>query len=146
MTPERVLVLGANMHAKTLNGATAKAGEQDLKASYDADGVVVRDAEWGGLNVGFQRFPKGFDLRPLLAGLPHGECQCPHWGYVTKGRLVMEQGGRATVVGPGEAYYLAPGHSVRFDADTELVELSPAAELAVTMAAIERNLAARGGA
>lgn len=130
------------MQAQKMQDATAKGGAKDLVTSYDADGVVVRDAEWGGQNVGFQRFPKGFDLRPLLMGLPHDECQCPHWGYVTKGRLVIEHGGSSTIVGPGEAYYMAPGHSVRFEADTELIEISPAAELAKTMAAIEKNLTA----
>ena len=123
-----------------------KGAQKDLVTSFDADGVVVREAEWGGQNVSFQTFPKGFDLTPLLRGLPQDQCQCPHWGLVTKGRMIVLAGGRETVVGPGETYYMAPGHSVRFDADTELVEWSPAAELAKTMAAIERNLARRGSA
>lgn len=123
-----------------MSQTTQKGGSKDLVTSFDADGILVRDAEWGGLNVGFQRFPKGFDLRPLLKGLPHDECQCPHWGYVTKGTMVVVEAGRETRVGPGEAYYMAPGHSVRFDADTELVEWSPAIELAKTMKAIEANL------
>lgn len=122
--------------------AAQKGGAKDLATSYDADGVVVREADWGGLNVSFQRFPKGFDLAPLLRGLPGDACQCPHWGYVTKGRLVIVQEGGEVRVGPGEAYHMPPGHSVRFEEDTELVELSPPAELAKTMKVIAANLPA----
>lgn len=118
-----------------------KGAEHDLVTSYDADGVRVRDADWGGQNVGFQRFPKGFDIAPLLRGLPHDECQCPHWGYVFRGRMVVTHAGRETVVRAGEAYYAPPGHSVRFDEETDLLELSPADQLAATMAAIGANLA-----
>lgn len=120
---------------------TYKGAAKDLVTSYDADGTLIREADWGGLNVSFQKFPKGFDLAPLLRGLPNDRCQCPHWGYVTKGRMVVSAGGRDVAVGPGEAYYAAPGHSVRFDEDTELIEMSPQAELAKTMAVITANLA-----
>lgn len=119
---------------------TQKGASNDLVTTYDADGVVLREAEWGGQNVSFQRFPKGFDLAPLLKGLPHDACQCPHWGLVTAGRMIVTQGGKSSSVGAGEAYYLAPGHSVRFDAATELIEWSPAAELAKTMEVITANL------
>lgn len=112
----------------------------DLVTSFDADGILIREAEWGGINVGFQRFPKGFDIRPLLKGLQHDECQCPHWGIVMKGSMVVSAGGEDTVIGPGEVYYAAPGHSIRFEADTELIEWSPADELAKTMKVIEANL------
>lgn len=128
--------------AKMQHGEVQKGKSSDLVTSYDADGVLIREAEWGGQNVGFQRFPKGFDLSPLLKGLPHDECQCPHWGYVFSGRMVVRHAGRDVTVGPGESYYVAPGHSVRFEADTELVEWSPAADLAKTMAAIAKNLEA----
>lgn len=127
---------------RTMNAknTTAKGAAKDLVTSFDADGIVVRNAEWGGQDVGFQTFPKGFDIKPLLKGLPHDECQCPHWGYVFSGRMIVESAGKETAVGPGEAYYLPPGHSVRFDADTQLIELSPAVELAKTMAVIEANV------
>ena len=118
-----------------------KGASKDLVTSFDADGVVVREAEWGGQNVSFQRFPKGFDIKPLLRGLPHDECQCPHWGLVTKGIMIVSQRGKPDVrVGPGETYYAPPGHSVRFDEETELVEWSPAEALAKTMKVIEANL------
>ena len=124
------------------NNASRKGASHDLVTSFDADGILVREAEWGALNVGFQRFPKGFDLSPYLRGLPNDECQCPHWGYVTKGRLVIAARGKPDlVVGPGETYYMAPGHTIRFDAETELIEWSPAEDLAKTMKVIEANFA-----
>ena len=128
------------------NASILKGAQKDLVTSFDADGILVREAEWGGQNVGFQRFPKGFDIRPLLRGLPHDECQCPHWGYVLRGEMIAIAGGREVVVRAGEAYYLAPGHSIRFDQDAEVLEWSPAAELAKTMAVIGKNLEKAGSA
>lgn len=125
----------------THDDTTKKGASKDLVTSFDADGVLVREAEWGGMNVGFQTFPKGFDIKPLLKGLPHDACQCPHWGLVTKGRMIVHQRGKEVAVAAGETYYLPPDHSVRFDADTELIEWSPADQLAKTMKVIEANLA-----
>lgn len=128
-------------HHSSKNAPVQKGAAKDLITSFDANGVVVREADWGSLNVSFQRFPAGFDLTPLLRGLPHDRCQCPHWGYVTKGRMIVSQSGIPDVaVGPGEAYYAPPGHTIRFTEETELLELSPPAELAKTMAVIGANL------
>lgn len=123
-----------------------KGGQKDLVTSFDADGIQVREAEWGGQNVSFQRFPKGFDIAPLLKGLPHDQCQCPHYGFVLKGAMVASSGGREVRVRAGETYYLAPGHSIRFDEDAELLEWSPADALAKTMTVILKNLEAAAGA
>ncbi len=72
---------------------------------------------------------KGIDLRPLLAGLPDDLCQCPHWGYVLKGKVRMH-----TTTGPmdyeaGQAFYWAPGHAREILEDAEYVDFSPTQEL-----------------
>jgi len=44
----------------------------------------------------------------------------------------------------GEAYYVAPGHTPRHHAGTEIVEFSPAALLDETIPVVLRNLDADG--
>ena len=130
----------------TSTNGIQKGSQDDLVTSFDAEGILIREADWGGQNVSFQRFPKGFDIRPLLKGLPRDECQCPHYGYVLSGTMVAVSGGREVRVRAGETYYLAPGHSVRFDEVAEVLEWSPSDALAKTMAVIERNLKAQAPA
>ena len=60
---------------------------QDLTVSMEMGDVVIREVEWGDLNVALESFPPGVDSAPIFKGLPDDRCQCPHWGYVTKGRL-----------------------------------------------------------
>ena len=40
-----------------------------------------------GYSVGFEKYTADADLAPLFAGLPDDRCQCPHWGYVIKGKV-----------------------------------------------------------
>ena len=40
-----------------------------------------------GYTIDFLSFRKEVDAAPLRAGLPDDRCQCPHLGYVLKGRL-----------------------------------------------------------
>ena len=41
----------------------------------------------GGYSVGFETYTADADLAPLFVGLPDDRCQCPHWGYVIKGKV-----------------------------------------------------------
>jgi quercetin dioxygenase-like cupin family protein len=62
-------------------------------------------------------------------------------GYVFKGRMRFTHvDGTEQVVGPGEAYYVPPGHRWTCLEDTEIVEFSPTDELARHMEAVARNL------
>ena len=40
-----------------------------------------------GYNVSFDRYDQDLDLTPLFKGLPDDRCQCPHWGFVLKGKV-----------------------------------------------------------
>ena len=44
-----------------------------------------------------------------------------------------------------DAFYLPPGHAPEAEAGTELVQFSPAAELAAVMAELKQNLQAAQG-
>jgi hypothetical protein len=53
----------------------------------DAGPVVdVRD-EFDGYTVSFTSLIEDIDATPLMKGLPDDRCQCPHWGYVFKGKM-----------------------------------------------------------
>jgi hypothetical protein len=110
-------------------------------AQFEEHGPV---AEWReeveGYEISFVTFRESIDAAPLLAGLPDDMCQCPHWGYVLEGRLTFRFADRVEELGPGDAFYLPPGHVPTVEAGTTYVQFSPVEEAKVTMAAIQANL------
>lgn len=102
----------------------------NLPTAIEVEGVKVQGDDWGGMISGHLRFAKGTDLTPVLEGLPHDHCQCPHWGYIIEGRIeVKYQDGTSETVNKGDLYYWPPGHTVSFPEDTTYVEFSPAKEM-----------------
>jgi hypothetical protein len=97
--------------------------------ALEVGGVEVRAKEAGGMGLTFYRFPSGADLQAALRGLPGDACQCPHWGYVTSGRLRIHTASGAHDVAAGQAFYVEPGHWPEAMEDTEMAEISPVAEL-----------------
>lgn len=115
---------------------------RDLPIAFEGEGVRSQQIEWGDMNVAFERLPAGLDTAPLFKGLPDDRCQCPHWGYVLKGRMRVRYADREEIVSAGDVYYLAPGHLPFFEEETEVVEFSPKGEYQATMEVAERNMAA----
>ena len=97
-----------------------------------------RSAEWGEMTIDFDRFPAG-DLAPLLKGLPDDRCQCPHWGFLFKGRIVVRYADREETIEAGQAFYMEPGHAPESLANCEILQFSPAAEMRRTQEVISRN-------
>ena len=92
----------------------------------EGGGVEVRLQEiGGGMSTSFIRLPGGADLGPALVGLPGDACQCPHWGYLLKGRLAMRTADGEQVFSAGDAVYWAPRHVPVALEDTEYVDFSP---------------------
>jgi hypothetical protein len=114
----------------------------DIPVTVETHGVVLREAEWGDMNIGLEQFPAGTDTEPLFKGLPDDRCQCPHWGYVIRGRLRVRYADHEETVSEGDAYYMTPGHLPIFDEDTEVVEFSPRGEYQKTMEVAARNIGA----
>ena len=83
-------------------------------------------------------------MRPLFAGPPDARCQCPHWGYVLKGKLVYHTAGGDIEVTEGEAYYVGPGHTPEIFPDTEIVEFRPTADLQRTIEVVTKNMETKG--
>jgi hypothetical protein len=82
----------------------------------------------GGMTTAFVSVPKGTDFRPALKGLHDDLCQCPHWGYMVKGRLKMHTKEGEQIYEAGQAVYWAPGHAPEAVEDCEYVDFSPTDE------------------
>jgi len=103
--------------------------------------VVDRSEELGDYTVNFLTFREDIDQTPLLKGLADDRCQCPHWGYVTKGRLTYSFADHDEVFEAGDAFYLPPGHiGVGNEPGTEYVQFSPTDELREVSAVIMKNM------
>jgi hypothetical protein len=92
--------------------------------------------EWGAMIVVCVQYPAGYDTAAILCGFPDGYCPCPHWGYVLSGTFVVRYPDHEETFTRGDAYYMAPGHTPRYLDETEVFEVSPAAELHEVIAVI----------
>jgi hypothetical protein len=101
----------------------------DMPLEIEGDGVEFRAEPAGENSVAWVRLPAGADLRPALQGLPGDLCQCPHWGYMIAGSLVMHTADGDQTYRAGDAFYWAPGHAPEALEDCEYVDVSPSAEL-----------------
>jgi hypothetical protein len=100
-------------------------------ASQVADLGVAEDRSEAvdGYTFNFVSVRETHDWGPMLRALPTGDCPCPHWGYVIKGRMTVRYAdGNEETLGTGDAYYLKPGHTPAFEAGTELPIISPSKE------------------
>jgi hypothetical protein len=122
------------------NTVVPKASRQSAPNVKDFGVAVDRSADLDGYTVNFVSIRETHDLAPMLKALPGGNCSCPHWGYVLKGRLVVRYDDHEEVIEAGDAFYLPPGHAPAADAGTELVQISPAAELAQVDAALMKSM------
>ncbi len=116
---------------------------RDSAAHVEDHGPVEdRHEDLDGYTVNFVSFRADIDGTPLLKGMPDDSCQCPHWGYVVKGRLTYRFADHEEVFEAGDAFYLPPGHVPLAEAGSELVQFSPAEELKVVEAAMMENMRA----
>jgi hypothetical protein len=95
-----------------------------------------------GYTVNFVTIREDQDLAPMLAGLPGGQCPCPHWGYVLQGRVTFKFGDHEEHYDAEDAFYTPPGHTPAADAGTVFVMFSPTDELAATEAEIAKHMSA----
>ncbi len=94
----------------------------------------------GGYTVNFLTFNVDSDGTELVKGLPGDHCQCPHWGYVFKGKLTFRSDRGDEVFGPGDAFYLPPGHIPIVEAGTEYLQFSPSEQLHEVSAHIRQKV------
>lgn len=123
---------------KTSKATTTKGGNHGP--------VEDRAEELAGYTVNFVEFHEDIDATPLLKGLPDDRCQCPHWGYVFKGKVTMRYPDRVEEYLAGDAYYSPPGHvPVKHEPGTQLVQFSPSHELVKSEQVMTANFKAMMG-
>jgi quercetin dioxygenase-like cupin family protein len=122
----------------------SKVSRESAPEATDHGPAEDRGTHFDGYAVIFTSIREDWDLTPLLKGSPGDSCQCPHWGYVTAGRLTVRYGDREEVLEPGDAFYMPPGHVPAAVAGTELVMFSPQDELAAVEAAMRELMMQKG--
>ena len=121
----------------------AVAGRTDLPLVGHNGGEQYeeRRIEWGDMDILHAQFPPG-DLAPLLRGLPDDRCQCPHYGFLFKGRIVVRYADHEEMINAGQSFYMPAGHVPEALEDCEIWQISPAVAMRATDAAMARNMAA----
>jgi hypothetical protein len=106
----------------------------------EEQGPAVEWAEdLGGYKASLVALSEDADLTPLLQGLPNDQCQCPHWGYVFKGRMWWRYGDRVEVFEAGDAFHVPPGHTAGAYANSEFLVFSPSDLIAEVEAHMARR-------
>src|SRR5437016_3361175 len=96
-----------------------KASKATTPTARDFEVAEDRSCEIDGYTVNFVTIRQDHDLAPILAALPSGRCECPHWGVVHKGRITVTYADRQEVYEAGDAFYMPPGHTPAAVAGTE---------------------------
>jgi hypothetical protein len=108
--------------------------KNDIPVKIEVPGVIARQLPDfgiadGAISAEYFTLGAGGDLAPLLVGLEDDACQAPHWGYMIEGAVtVTYTDGTIEVARTGELFHWPAGHSVRVDADTEMILFSPQVE------------------
>ena len=124
-----------------------KASKETASDSMSVEGYEGHFEQLGDYTVLFETYTADADLAPFFVGLPDDRCQCPHMGYVLKGKVKFTfTDGTKEVYETGDAYYAPPGHTPTLYAGTEVVEFSPTDELAQTIEVVTKNMEAAGAA
>lgn len=90
---------------------------------------LLSPGTWGGMFVEYLECTERLDFGPLLEGLPHNLCPCPHWGYMLEGALHIQYAdGTEEVIGEGDACFMPKGHTGWFEAGSAVILFSPEAE------------------
>jgi hypothetical protein len=113
-----------------------RVAKQDEDVKMEIPGAVLRQKLDFGDATGYSKISceyftlaAGVDTTPLFRGLEDDLCQCPHWGFVLRGRLTTtDVNGAQETVNANDLFYWPPGHNVRVDSDAEIVMFSPQRE------------------
>jgi hypothetical protein len=123
-----------------------KVSRETATRGGDQGPVVDHSDDLGRYTVNFATFKQDIDATPLLKGLPEDKCQCPHWGYVLRGRLTYRVGDSEEVFTAGDAFFLPPGHiPIGNEPGSEFLQFSPADELRHVSETIMKNMQAMPG-
>jgi len=110
-----------------------RVAKEDVDVKMEIPGAVIRQRTDFGDATGLGKFSAeyfslatGVDTTPLFQGLEGNLCQCPHWGFVLRGRLTTtDADGVQETVNANDLFHWPPGHNVKVDSDAEIVMFSP---------------------
>ncbi len=110
-----------------------RVAKENVDVKMEIPGAVIRQRTEFGDGGGFDKISgeyftlsAGVDTTPLFLGLEGDLCQCPHWGFVLRGRITTTDAkGAQETVNANDLFYWPPGHNVKVDADAEIVMFSP---------------------
>lgn len=110
-----------------------KIAKDEVTVRMEIPGAVIRQQRgfgeagaFGTISGEYFSLAQGVDTTPLFQGLEGDQCQCPHWGFVLRGRLTTTDGsGSQESVVANDLFYWPPGHNVRVDEDAEIIMFSP---------------------
>jgi hypothetical protein len=119
-----------------------RTSKAEAPIGLDEPVIEGRYVELDGYTVGFETHKADIDPAGFFQGLPDDRCQCPHWGVVVAGKIILRYTDREEVFQAGDAYYGAPGHLPLIFGGTEIIEFSPTSALEQTMSVVGRNLEA----
>jgi hypothetical protein len=100
-----------SVHHNRRIGAMPKMSAESAAQVLDLASGVDRRGDLAGYVVSFVTVREDSDLAPLLRGLPDDMCQCPHWGYMFRGRQTVRYQDHEEVLEAGDAFYMPPGHA-----------------------------------
>lgn len=107
-----------------------------VEVKMEIPGAVIRQQPDFGDATGFGKIcgeyfslSSGVDTTPLFQGLEGNMCQCPHWGFVLRGRVTTtDANGMQETVTTNDLFYWPPGHNVKVEEDADIVMFSPQLE------------------
>jgi glyoxylate utilization-related uncharacterized protein len=103
-----------------------------------------RSEDLDGYTVSFTEFLGDMDGAPMLRGAPNDQCQCPHFGYVFKGKMTFRFDGREETYEAGDAFYAPAGHTPFTYEGAEVLMFQPTDELQKTMDVMMKNFQGAG--
>lgn len=110
-----------------------KIAKDEVDIQLEIPGAVLRQRKDFGDATGFGKISgeyfslsAGVDTTPLFKGLEGDLCQCPHWGYVLRGRITTtDSQGVQETVNTNDLFYWPPGHNVKVEENAEIILFSP---------------------
>jgi hypothetical protein len=113
-----------------------KISKDNIEVKMEIPGAVIRQQTNFGDATGLGKISgeyfslsAGVDTTPLFIGLEGNLCQCPHWGYILSGELIVTNAdGSEENVKAKDLFYWPPGHNVQVIEDAEIIMFSPQEE------------------
>ena len=110
-----------------------KISKENIEVKMEIPGATIRqrtnfgDASGlGKISGEYFSLAAGVVSTPLFLGLEGNLCQCPHWGYVLKGKLTTtDADGVQETVHENDMFYWPSGHNVKVDENAEIIMFSP---------------------